>query len=324
MRGKSWFCVHHDHLHLVISRLCVGGGGGGGDLPVQYYQNPACPYQSTCTWGLPGSGHRTATNSYKQVNCVWVGRGCDGLPVQYYMSQNPVCPYQSTWGFPGSGHWTALGPHLWGLEGSGSSPDCRSHRSWWWCPPADDTWGSAPLSDSESQLLGGSQGYIHLQIKGKQGYIHIYLQISRKHEDGHSGPTLLITYMYMYQHLTINIYDVVFKSGKENCHKLLYLTLLINVIFNNFCYFFPTLKIPKRSVQITLGLTNLSCTVLCYTVKECTPIFWSNGKDMPIIFVFLCVTTHAFQGIWFDDIIWSAYHYLHCPKNTHKKSHVYQ
>lgn len=40
---------------------------------------------------------------------------------------------------------------------------------------------------------------------------------------------------------------------------------------------------------------------------------------MPIIFVFLCVTTHAFQGIWFDDIIWSAYHYLHCPKNNHKK-----
>lgn len=239
-----WFCVHSDHLHSVISRLCVGGWGGGGDLPVQYYQSP-------------------------------------------------VFPYQSTWGFPESGHWIALGPHLWGLEGSGSSPDCRSHRSWWWCPPADDTWGSAPLSDSESQLLGGSQGYIHLQIKGKQGYIHIYLQISRKHEDGHLGPTLLITYtsinnQYLWRCIQIR---------QENCHKLLYLTLLINVIINNFCYFFLTLKIPKRSVQITLGLTNPSCTVLCYTVKECTPIFWSNGKDMPIIFVFLCVTTHAFQGI---------------------------
>lgn len=164
---------------------------------------------------------------------------------------------------------------------------------------------------------------LHTSTNQREARLHTYLSTNLEEAWRWTFGSNFINYIHVHVS-TINIYDVVFKSGKENCHKLLYLTLLINVIFNNFCYFFPTLKIPKRSVQITLGLTNLSCTVLCYTVKECTPIFWSNGKDMPIIFVFLCVTTHAFQGIWFDDIIWSAYHYLHCPKNTHKKSHVYQ
>lgn len=91
-----------------------------------------------------------------------------------------VGPYQSTWESRGSGHWTALGPRRWGWGGSVSSPGSRSRRSWWWCLPSGDIWGSAPRLDWGSQLLGGFQGYTHLQNRGRywrEAKSHMLLQI---------------------------------------------------------------------------------------------------------------------------------------------------
>ena len=136
-----------------------------------------------------------ATNNTHQTHVfVWMG----GVGTErWYFSQKltvggprpgpvhlGVGPYQSTWESRGSGHWTALGPRRWGWGGSVSSPGSRSRRSWWWCLPSGDIWGSAPRLDWGSRLLGGFQGYTHLQNRGwywwntqREAKAHILLHI---------------------------------------------------------------------------------------------------------------------------------------------------